>query len=168
MMPIMIMTKQAIGEEIIRWLPHDEAYVSTLVVFAKENGLISESESIQARASISEYWAKRNPETIQPHRKELMVALFPVLGFSESRVFWRLVDQAPDRADKHGWFKPDAKNLEKFLNANKAQVFSIIHNLTSKGFIERKEGGIIRIAYAKAEQVLAEAKTRDNKNADGI
>lgn len=153
--------KQEIGQEVIRWLPHDRAYVTTLVAYAKGEGLLTDSEAIEAKAEIDAFY--KGDDTVKSNRARYMGAVLSRIGFQKTKILWRLIDQLPRRLAKGiecPEFVPNHDAIVKGLKIPSLDYYKVLDDLIDLGYIYRQKEGKKMIYGIDFQQIMAEGNER--------
>jgi hypothetical protein len=122
--------KQAIDMEIVQWLPHDRAYVTTLVAYALGEGIINEDEAKIAKQNIDTFY--KDDIKVEQEKNRHMFNIFKKIGFSKTKVLWRLIDQFPKRSygdPANAEFIPNNEAIIKQTGIPSVSYYEIVNEL---------------------------------------
>ena len=161
MTPEKLEEKKQLGIELIRWLPHDRAYATCLVAWGNSQGLLTDSESKEARAAIDEFY--KGDDTVKSNRTKYMGKVLSRIGFQKTKVLWRLIDQLPRRM-RNGIqsfeLVPNHEAIIRGLKIDSVDYYAIIDNLIDLGYLGKRKDGKKMVYYIDFLQIMAEGNER--------
>jgi len=158
--------KRSIGMELAKWMQHDKMYCYTLVVYALQEGLITEDEAKTAKEELDKYYEKDNE--VDKNKNKYMMALFKKHGFSPIKVLWRLIEQFPNKCigdPVNCEFKPNNDKIIKDTDIPSVSYYEIINNIIEWGYLskrmDKKHGLIYRIHF---DAIMKEYSIQEQEN----
>lgn len=150
--------------EMVRWLEHDPAYVYTLNVWAHQQGWITDEEANHTKEVLDNHYKQYNDT--KSLQNKYMMEVFKKIGFSKTKVLWRLIDQFPKYIvdnPEDCIFKPHNEYIIKQTNIPSIDYYTIINELVELGYIEKisdkKLGQLYKINFMKIKKEYEETIT---------
>jgi hypothetical protein len=144
-------------KEMTSWLDHDPTYVYTLNVYALQQGWITEDESIRIKQTLDDHYKDYNNS--KQLQNKYMMEVFKKIGFSKTKVLWRLIDQFPKYIvdnPEDCTFKPHNEHIIKQTGIPSVDYYTIINELVELGYIEKisnkKLGQLYKINFMKIKE----------------
>jgi len=161
-----VWTKEAIGAEIIKWLPHDAQYCYVLITLAVQKNLITEAEAAIAKKEIDDYYSDTIP-TKSNNKNKYMMATFEKIGFIYTRVLWELISQFPKHIQgdpENAEFIPDNEAIMKKWDIPTIDYYAIISKLIDYEYISKRTENkhlVYKINFLKLEADYKEYLEKD-------
>ena len=134
-----VWTKEAIGAEIIKWLPHDAQYCYILVTLAVQKKCITEEEAVIVKKELDTYYA--DTISVAKNKNKYMMATFEKIGFIYTRVLWELIAQFPKHIQgdpENAEMIPDNESIMKKWEIPSIDYYTIISKLIDEGYISKR------------------------------
>lgn len=135
-----IWTREAMGQEIAKFVDVDPQYTYTLVALASHKGIISPEEAAIAKRDLDERY-KGRMEQANGKKGKYMVATFRKVGFIRAKVLWELIGQFPrwvygdpERAE----FIPHGEDACKRLKIPTIDYYTIVGELIDLGYLTKR------------------------------
>lgn len=133
-------TREAMGQEIAKFIDVDPQYTYTLVALASHKGVISPEEAAVAKADLDDRYRDRM-EAHNGAKGKYMVATFRKLGFIRAKVLWELIGQFPKyvygRAE-NAEFIPHGDEAAKRLKIPTIDYYTIVGELIDFGYLSKR------------------------------
>ena len=122
-------------------MPHDKAYVYTLLAYANSNNIIDAEEVLVAKNNLDIYYSSKTEDKQNNKKNEYMFKLFKHIGFGATKVMWALINQFPSKIVgdiNNAEFVPDNKSIMNKLKVDEVLYFKTINILVSLGFLSKR------------------------------
>jgi len=156
--------REKIGKEIFTWIDKDPMYTLVLIPYAVSIGAITPDEGSACKKDLEEYYEKNKVE--KTHKDKVFMVIFPILGFSKSKVLYNLITQLPDYVVDGTTLRINEDHiLKQFDNMSTHAFYRIMNELESDGYITKgknKGKKVYTINFNAIEDTYNKRKETDN------
>lgn len=132
--------KQNVGLEISKFMATDKQYTYTVAFWSFQEGIINEDEYKIVKHELDEFYEKQENQSKKEANKHMLKVL-DVIGFTPTKILWRLIEQFPTRGkgDPADFIlDPNNEKIIKDINIPSVDYYSLVNKIIDAGFLEKK------------------------------